>query len=108
MRSVTASCLSCLVLLASSAACLAVEPALPYADIILRDQPAAYWRLNETKGKTVANRLEQSADAPTMLGKLAGKVRLNEQGPGGERYPDFEDENAAAGFDGQGARVVID
>ncbi|MEX0585193.1 MAG: hypothetical protein WD176_01025, partial [Pirellulales bacterium] len=87
---------------------MAAEPALRYAEIVAKDRPVAYWRLNETQGKTVANQIAQAESAAPLTGSLAGRVRLNEQGPGGERYPDFEDGNAAAGFDGQGARIEID
>ncbi len=75
-----------------------------YAQAVMVDKPAAYWRLNELRGKSVA---DAAASEPVFGGKVAG-VTLGRPGPQTDRFPDFESGNLAAAFDAAGARVVFD
>ncbi len=67
-----------------------------YADLVLRDQPIAYWDLSELKtAKTVASKAGIELPA-----KLFGKVVLAQQGPRPKAFPLFTQSNTACEFPG--------
>ncbi|MEX2026645.1 MAG: LamG-like jellyroll fold domain-containing protein, partial [Pirellulaceae bacterium] len=63
-----------------------------YANIVAADTPAFWWRFEEAK---------------VALGEIVGKVTLNVAGPRKERFPKFDDKNAAAQFVGGSGRIVV-
>jgi hypothetical protein len=99
-----AACLLGLILMGSANA---EETALSrYALGVMADRPAAYWRLNELRGKAVADTANAAGEAK-LAGKLVGSVTLGRPGPQTDRFPDFESGNLAAAFDGAGAKITI-
>ncbi len=73
------------------------------ADLVLNDEPVAYWRLNLPEGASVVPNL-------AMPGELNGrvhKVTFNRPGPPPEQFPDFEPENTSAEFDGRNDYLIV-
>ncbi len=104
MRTI-ASCLLTLILVTSAAA---EEIGLSrYAQAVMTDKPVAYWRLNELRGKAVAD-TARAAGEGKLGGKLTGSVTLGRPGPQTDRFPEFESGNLAAAFDGPGSRIMVD
>ena len=89
----------------------AEEPRSSYPEIIAADNPAAYWRFGEAKGKTVRSiahsRPGQPEPTDLLEGKLVGDVSLANTGPRNDRFLDFDHENLAVGFDGQGDSIRV-
>jgi hypothetical protein len=63
-----------------------------YASIVAADAPAFWWRFEDGK---------------VELGEIVDKVTLNVAGPRKERFPKFDDKNAAAQFAVDGGRIVV-
>jgi hypothetical protein len=63
-----------------------------YAQIVAADKPVFWWRFEGGK-----------IDA----GKALGKVTLSVAGPRKDRFPRFDEQNTAAQFAGDGARIVL-
>src|SRR5262245_14054880 len=63
-----------------------------YASIVAADQPAFSWRFEDGKIEP---------------GEIVGKVTLNVAGPRKDRFPKFDEKNAAAEFAGDGGRIVF-
>ena len=91
-----------------SVALHAAAPAKPsrYADLILADKPAAYWRLNDDASGTVKN-IAPGANASAMDGKVEGKVSLRQSAQSNEQFPEFEPDSTAAGFSGKGEFIRV-
>ena len=67
-----------------------------YSDLILTDQPVAYWDFAESKSaKSVSSQAKIA-----FPGKLMGKVMLDQQGPRPTAFPLFGPANKAADFPG--------
>jgi len=76
-----------------------------YADIVLADKPAAYWRLNDT-GSTALNSAP-GAQAALLNGTVEGKVAIGQRAQPSEQFPEFEPDSAAAGFSGKGEFIRV-
>jgi hypothetical protein len=77
-----------------------------YADLILADKPAAYWRLNDDASGTVKN-IAPGANATALDGKVEGKVTLRQAAQSRELFPEFEPDSTAAGFSGKGEFIRV-
>ena len=67
-----------------------------YSELILADQPVAFWDFSESKSaKSVSSQAEIA-----FPGKLMGKVILDQQGPRPTVFPLFDQANKAADFPG--------
>ena len=93
-----------------SAAALAVDAAAAakpsrYADLVLADKPAAYWRLNDT-GTTALNSAP-GPNAAALHGVIEGKVSVGQRAQSSEQFPEFEPDSAAAGFSGKGEFIRV-
>ena len=90
-------------------ALLATAPAATkpsrYADLVLADKPAAYWRLNDT-GTTAVNSAP-GAKAALLNGTVEGKVATGQRAQPSEQFPEFEPDSAAAGFSGKGEFIRV-
>ncbi|MBI5775289.1 MAG: DUF1553 domain-containing protein [Verrucomicrobia bacterium] len=95
-------------LFAAALSALAAPAAKPsrYADLILADKPAAYWRLHDASGSTVLN-LAPGANAAALNGTLEGKVQLGQRGQQSQEFPEFEPDSTAAGFSGKGDFIRV-
>jgi hypothetical protein len=89
-------------LLASASA--ATKPSR-YADLVLADKPAAYWRLNDTS--TTALNSAPGAKAALLNGTVEGKVAVGQRAQPSEQFPEFEPDSAAAGFSGKGEFIRV-
>ncbi|MEN9575400.1 MAG: hypothetical protein RL514_3255 [Verrucomicrobiota bacterium] len=92
------------------AAALAVDAAAAakpsrYADLVLADKPAAYWRLNDT-GTTALNSAPGTT-AAALHGVIEGKVSVGQRAQSSELFPEFEPDSAAAGFSGKGEFIRV-
>jgi hypothetical protein len=76
-----------------------------YADLVLADKPAAYWRLNDT-GSTALNSAP-GAQAALLNGTVEGKVAIGQRAQPSEQFPEFEPDSAAAGFSGKGEFIRV-
>jgi hypothetical protein len=76
-----------------------------YADLVLGDKPAAYWRLNDT-GATAQNSAP-GAKAALLHGTVEGKVATGQRAQSSEQFPEFEPDSAAAGFSGAGQFIRV-
>jgi len=76
-----------------------------YADLVLADKPAAYWRLNDT-GTTAVNSAT-GAKAALLNGTVEGKVATGQRAQPSEQFPEFEPDSAAAGFSGKGEFIRV-
>jgi hypothetical protein len=76
-----------------------------YADLVLADKPAAYWRLNDT-GPTALNSAP-GAKAALLNGTVEGKVAIGQRAQPSEQFPEFEPDSVAAGFSGQGQFIRV-
>ncbi|NDD39294.1 MAG: hypothetical protein EB082_12960, partial [Verrucomicrobia bacterium] len=76
-----------------------------YADLILADKPAAYWRLNDT-GTTALNSAP-GANAVALNGVIEGKVAVGQRAQPSDQFPEFEPDSAAAGFNGKGEFIRV-
>ena len=77
-----------------------------YADLILADKPAAYWRLNDDAGG-IARNLAPGGSASALDGKVEGKVQLGQRGQPTAEFPEFEPDSTAAGFSGKGEFIRV-
>lgn len=77
-----------------------------YHEIVLKDKPAAYWRLNDTKADSIKNHA-LGENAAQLDGVTSGKVTLKQSGPATETFPEFEPDSASAAFTGKGDYVRI-
>ncbi|MBI3879538.1 MAG: DUF1553 domain-containing protein [Verrucomicrobia bacterium] len=68
-----------------------------YADLILADKPAAYWRLKDTDATTIQN-LAPGKDAAALNGSVEGRVELQKLAQKQEQFPDFEPDGTAVQF----------
>jgi hypothetical protein len=76
-----------------------------YADLVLADKPAAYWRLNDT-GATALNSAP-GVKAALLNGTVEGKVAIGQRAQPSEQFPEFEPDSAAAGFSGKGEFIRV-
>ena len=89
---------------AETASLHAAEPAVAearagrYAELILRDQPVAYWRFENGSPQRATN-LTGTAG---LDGEIAGKVGFQSSGPRPPLFPGFGRENRSARFAGSG------
>src|SRR5437762_2205229 len=99
---------SCAAALAFSFAALVLQPAVAqrpaqndsengpetkmsaYEQIVRADQPTAYWRFD---GGTGATELDGNAWKPAQI---VGPIAFNQAAPRAERFPLFDEQNAAA------------
>ena len=81
----------------------------PYADLVAADEPAAWWRFQQTKGAAKDNWAQPAVDEKVSLtpAKFVGKV-VAETGPRPPFFPLFSGENTAAKFDGKGYLTFAD
>jgi hypothetical protein len=77
-----------------------------YAELVLADRPAAYWRLNDPEGDTVRN-LAPGPHAAALHGRVAGKVALRQRAQSPEQFPEFEPDSVAAEFTGQDSFIRV-
>ena len=77
-----------------------------YADLILADKPAAYWRLNDDATGVVRN-LAPGASASALNGTVDGKVQLGARAQLSAEFPEFEPDSTAAGFSGKGEFIRV-
>jgi len=108
-RTMNAPCLAaCAGLFLANVALQAAAPAKPsrYADLILADKPAAYWRLNDDVNGTVKN-IAPGANASALDGRVEGKVALRQSAQSSEQFPEFEPDSTAAGFSGKGEFIRV-
>ncbi len=101
-----------LICLFSGQPCFSLEASEPavaesrasrYADLILADRPAAYWRFDSGQAPTVPNASDQSG----LEARVAGKVSLETPGPRSPRFPGFGRDNRAARFSGNGSFLRV-
>ena len=71
----------------------------PYSELVLRDEPVAYWRFDEGYGA------EGGKGAADLKASLVGSVAFGTPGPRYEAFPAFGTENAAATF-GEGGSYI--
>lgn len=96
--------LFCLILSGNVSRLTAAEPAIAesrpsrYVEMILADEPIAYWRFDGQKPKVAANFSEISGLDATVN----GQVSLESPGPRPLQFPAFGSTNQAARFSGQG------
>ena len=76
-----------------------------YADLVLADKPAAYWRLNDPG--TTAQNSAPGATAAALNGVVEGKVAVGQRAQSSEQFPEFEPDSAAAGFSGKGEFIRV-
>lgn len=76
--------------------------ALP--DHVLDDNPAGYWRLNETSGTVATN---SGWITGTGNGLLLGAIIIGVAGPRPPAFAGFESDNRAVRLNGSGARVEV-
>ncbi len=82
----------------------AAEPAVAkarpgrYAELILQDQPVAYWRFEESSSQRVPN----LSEAAGLDAEIAGQVGFQSPGPRRPLFPGFGRENRSAQFAGGG------
>ena len=69
-----------------------------YAELILQDQPAAYWRFEEASPQRVPN----LSGTARLEAEVAGKVGFHSPGPRPPLFPGFGRENRSARFAGSG------
>lgn len=81
----------------------AAVTAKDYGEIIVADEPAAFWRFDVADQKAVACIIAQD-----MRGQAVGEVQLAADGPRPPRYLSFGDENAALAVPGRGYVTVED
>ncbi len=74
------------------------------ASAVLESQPAAYWRLTEASGLSVAN---LGWLGGSLTGALTGGVQLAQPGPRPATCAGFESNNFCAGFDGVDDRIEV-
>ena len=75
-----------------------------YAEVILKDQPIAYWDFSEPKSaKSISSKASDAFRA-----KPFGKVALNQQGPRPKAFPLFDQANSAADFPGGKDYLQVD
>ncbi len=89
----------------ASGAAAAPKPSR-YADLILADKPAAYWRLNDDASGVVRN-LAPGANAAVLNGTVEGKVQLGQRAQQSQEFPEFEPDSTAAGFSGKGEFIRV-
>ncbi len=95
--------------LAASACLPAVAGAAEnYAEVVLADQPVAYWRLQQTEADRVVNEVELPDSAVSLDGTITGEVRLASFGPRAGEFPLFEPDNQAVEFAGGGLIRIAD
>ena len=73
-------------------------------ETVLADHPPGYWRLDTTTGTTIPN---LGVLGSSGNGQLRANVVLGVSGPRPPVFPGFASNNAAARFDGAGARVEV-
>ncbi len=75
-----------------------------YAESVLANAPAGYWRLGETSGTTAANAgsLGAAADGALLNNPVTGVA-----GPRPAAYPGFEGSNAGMRFNGSSTKVDV-
>ena len=76
-----------------------------YADLVIADQPAAYWRLNDTS--TTALNSAPGAKPALLNGTVEGKVAVGQRAQSSEQFPEFEPDSTAAGFSGKGEFIRV-
>jgi hypothetical protein len=86
--------------------CTAFAAQAAYHEIVLKDKPTAYWRMNDAKADSIKNHAP-GEQAALLDGTIAGKVSLKQSGPSTETFPEFEPDSAAAAFTGKGDYVRI-
>lgn len=78
---------------------LADESAERYRDIVLQDEPVAYWRFEEVGADMVANAVAWGdADAVVFDGHVEGPLQFDVPGPRPPELPLFETTNCAVEF----------
>ncbi|REJ89241.1 MAG: DUF1553 domain-containing protein [Planctomycetota bacterium] len=76
-----------------------------YRGMVLEDEPVGYWRFDrqDPEGSAV------NSAGDRFHGTVHGRIETGRPGPRSSEYPDFSDENTAAGFpDGPNYVVVAD
>ncbi len=77
-----------------------------YYQIILSDEPIAYWRLNDADLQQILN-AASAAENEQLNGRVEGHVRLQQIGARPDNYPRFDQENLAAAFGGQTGYIRV-
>ncbi|MEX2673375.1 MAG: DUF1553 domain-containing protein [Phycisphaeraceae bacterium] len=81
----------------------------PYSELVVSDDPVAYWQLNEEPSEVV---IEPYRGSEALRGQAQGFISLSEPGPRpeaeGTGFPAFSADNTAANFDGLGSHIAVD
>jgi len=85
---------------------LAIQVQAAYHEIVIKDKPVAYWRLNDAKPDSIKNHAP-GEQAAKLDGTIAGKVAVQQAGPSNETFPEFEPDSTAAAFSGKGDYVRV-
>lgn len=75
---------------------------LPYSEIVIADDPVAYWRFEEKDGETVS-----STGGTELVGIVQGAVKLGQEGPRPSLFPLFAQDNRAFSIQGSGNFIRV-
>lgn len=85
---------------------LAVSAQAAYHEIVIKDKPVAYWRLNDAKPDIIKNHAP-GEQAALLDGVGTAKVTVKQAGPSHETFPEFEPDSTAVAFTGKGDFIRV-